>query len=111
MPVRETRNWDLDLESELIERAVEVTDVRIPARYQSAVASERPVRDGVNALVAATATVPGSQLGRGPPLLLLDDLGSAKASEWTEEITYRVINHRHENLLPGVFTSNLLLPT
>lgn len=41
------------------------------------------------------------------PLLLLDDLGSAKASEWTEEITYRLINHRYNHLLPTVFTSNL----
>ncbi|MBN0043096.1 ATP-binding protein [Streptomyces actuosus] len=41
------------------------------------------------------------------PLLLLDDLGSAKASEWTEEITYRLINGRYNQCLPTVFTSNL----
>jgi len=41
------------------------------------------------------------------PLLLLDDLGSAKASEWTEEITYRLINHRYNQCLPTIFTSNL----
>ncbi|MEU9792924.1 ATP-binding protein [Streptomyces sparsogenes] len=41
------------------------------------------------------------------PLLLLDDLGSAKASEWTEEVTYRLINHRYNHCLPTVFTSNL----
>ncbi|GAA4706246.1 ATP-binding protein [Streptomyces youssoufiensis] len=41
------------------------------------------------------------------PLLLLDDLGSAKASEWTEEITYRLINHRYNHCLPTIFTSNL----
>lgn len=40
-------------------------------------------------------------------LLLLDDLGSAKASEWTEEITYRLINHRYNHCLPTIFTSNL----
>ncbi|WP_413761245.1 ATP-binding protein [Streptomyces sp. MMBL 11-3] len=34
------------------------------------------------------------------PLLLLDDLGAAKTSEWTEELTYRLINHRYEQLLP-----------
>lgn len=41
------------------------------------------------------------------PLLLLDDLGSAKTSEWTEEVTYRLINHRYNAMLPTVFTSNL----
>lgn len=41
------------------------------------------------------------------PLLLLDDLGSAKASEWTEEVTYRLIDHRYTHCLPTVFTSNL----
>ena len=41
------------------------------------------------------------------PLLLLDDLGSAKASEWTEEITYRLINERYNACLPSIFTSNL----
>lgn len=40
------------------------------------------------------------------PLLLVDDLGSAKASEWTEEITYRLINERYNACLPTVFTSN-----
>lgn len=40
-------------------------------------------------------------------LLLLDDLGAAKASEWTEEILYRLINDRYEAMLPGLFTSNI----
>jgi DNA replication protein DnaC len=40
------------------------------------------------------------------PLLLLDDLGSAKASEWVEEITYRLINERYNNCKPTIFTSN-----
>ncbi|MFD4394697.1 ATP-binding protein [Kitasatospora sp. NPDC058478] len=40
------------------------------------------------------------------PLLLLDDLGSAKASEWVEEITYRLINERYNACRPTIFTSN-----
>jgi DNA replication protein DnaC len=40
------------------------------------------------------------------PLLLLDDLGSAKASEWVEEITYRLINERYNACKPTIFTSN-----
>lgn len=43
------------------------------------------------------------------PLLLLDDLGAAKSSEWTEEITYRLIDHRYAHCLPSLFTTNLPL--
>lgn len=39
--------------------------------------------------------------------LLLDDLGTAKTTEWTEEITYRLINYRYNRCLPTVITSNL----
>ncbi|MFD6468963.1 ATP-binding protein [Streptomyces goshikiensis] len=39
--------------------------------------------------------------------LLLDDLGTAKTSEWTEEVTYRLVNYRYNNCLPTVITSNL----
>ncbi|NNN34510.1 ATP-binding protein, partial [Streptomyces sp. S3(2020)] len=39
------------------------------------------------------------------PLLLLDDLGAAKTSEWTEELTYRLINHRYEHMLPTLITT------
>ncbi|MFD5031676.1 ATP-binding protein [Streptomyces sp. NPDC058405] len=41
-------------------------------------------------------------------LLLIDDLGAAKASEWTEEINFRLVNNRYENQLPTLFTSNVL---
>lgn len=40
-------------------------------------------------------------------LLFLDDLGAAKTSEWVEEINYRLVNHRYENHLPTLFTSNV----
>ncbi|WP_030254522.1 MULTISPECIES: ATP-binding protein [Streptacidiphilus] len=39
--------------------------------------------------------------------LLLDDLGTSKVSEWTEEITYRLFNYRYNHCLPTVITSNL----
>ena len=41
------------------------------------------------------------------PLLLLDDLGAAKDSEWTEEVLYRLVNHRNAHLLPTIYTTNL----
>ncbi|GAA3162223.1 MULTISPECIES: ATP-binding protein [Streptomyces] len=41
------------------------------------------------------------------PFLFLDDLGTSKVSEWTEEVTYRLINYRYNHVLPTVITSNL----
>lgn len=40
-------------------------------------------------------------------LLVIDDLGAAKATEWTEEVNYRLINHRYEKELPTLITSNV----
>jgi DNA replication protein DnaC len=39
-------------------------------------------------------------------LLVIDDLGAAKGTEWTEEINYRLINHRYEHEMPTLITSN-----
>ncbi|MEU5655068.1 ATP-binding protein [Streptomyces sp. NPDC047737] len=41
------------------------------------------------------------------PLLIIDDLGAANASDWTEEITYRLINRRYNYELPTLITTNL----
>lgn len=41
------------------------------------------------------------------PLLLVDDLGAAKNSDWVEEITYRLINSRYQECRPTIFTSNI----
>jgi DNA replication protein DnaC len=44
---------------------------------------------------------------RDAPLLLVDDLGAErKPTEFTEEVNFRLINHRYENHLPTLFTSN-----
>ncbi|WP_059006585.1 ATP-binding protein [Streptomyces specialis] len=43
------------------------------------------------------------------PLLLLDDLGAAKPSEWVEEVTYRLINRRYNLMLPTLVTTNLAI--
>lgn len=44
---------------------------------------------------------------RSLPLLVIDDLGVAKNSEWVEDVTYRLINGRYEDMRPSIFTSNL----
>lgn len=42
-----------------------------------------------------------------PGLLILDDLGREKVSDWTGELVYALVNARYESLLPTVVTSNL----
>jgi DNA replication protein DnaC len=45
---------------------------------------------------------------RDARLLLIDDLGAErKPTEFTEEINFRLINHRYENHLPTLMTSNV----
>ncbi|WP_346158689.1 ATP-binding protein [Streptomyces roseiscleroticus] len=41
------------------------------------------------------------------PLLIIDDLGAAKNSEWTEEVTMRLVNRRYNAMLPTLVTTNL----
>jgi DNA replication protein DnaC len=43
------------------------------------------------------------------PLLIIDDLGAAKTSDWTEEVTYRLINRRYNHMLPTLVTTNLAI--
>ena len=39
-------------------------------------------------------------------LLVIDDLGKERATEWSVPILYRIINDRYENMLPTVITTN-----
>lgn len=41
------------------------------------------------------------------PVLAIDDLGSEKGTEWTEEQLFRVADYRHNRNLPTIVTSNL----
>jgi DNA replication protein DnaC len=40
------------------------------------------------------------------PVLILDDVGAERGTEWTEEQLYRLLDHRTVNELPTVITSN-----
>ncbi|MCA1185782.1 ATP-binding protein [Saccharopolyspora sp. 6T] len=40
-------------------------------------------------------------------VLVFDDIGTGKTSEWVEEQNYRLINHRYERRMPTILTSNL----
>lgn len=41
------------------------------------------------------------------PILVVDDLGQEKPSEWLMQTLYQVVNYRYEHLLPIIITSNL----
>ena len=40
-------------------------------------------------------------------LLIIDDIGSEKITEWVEETLYAIVNKRYEDVIPTIFTSNL----
>ena len=40
-------------------------------------------------------------------VLVIDDLGAEKASEWVSETLFKIINKRYEEVLPTIVTSNL----
>lgn len=42
-------------------------------------------------------------------VLILDDMGVEKATDFVAETLYRIINHRYIHMLPTVITSNLSL--
>ena len=43
----------------------------------------------------------------GCSLLVLDDLGKEKPSEWVEETLYEIINARYVRRLPVIITTNV----
>jgi DNA replication protein DnaC len=40
-------------------------------------------------------------------LILVDDLGTGKQTDWTGDSLYRLVDHRWSNQLPSLFTTNL----
>ena len=43
----------------------------------------------------------------GADLLLLDDLGAGRQTEWTGDSLHRLVDHRWSNALPTIYTTNL----
>ncbi len=46
------------------------------------------------------------RLHRHPALVVLDDLGRERTSDWTAEIVYALVNARYESRLPTLVTTN-----
>jgi DNA replication protein DnaC len=61
-----------------------------------------------------SAYAPSSDVGlddrmetiRNVPLLILDDLGAHHSTPWAQEKLFQIINHRYNNRLPTVITTN-----
>lgn len=53
------------------------------------------------------ATDYAEHLGNYPGLVVLDDLGREKVSDWTGEVVYVLINTRYEHQRPTLVTTNL----
>lgn len=47
---------------------------------------------------------------QGLDLLVLDDFGVTRPSDWILQTTYLLVNYRYEHLLPTIYTSNRDLP-
>lgn len=47
------------------------------------------------------------QLLRSVPVLLVDDLGVSKGTEWVEDVTHRLVSGRYDDELPTIYTTNL----
>jgi DNA replication protein DnaC len=87
--------------------------------------NDNPVRIGTSAMFTKCPEflgwmMSGFQCGKAEEILrevqkkrilVLDDLGAEKMSEWTFSALYRVISHRYDYYLPTIITSNLTLDT
>ena len=43
---------------------------------------------------------------KNTPMLVLDDIGKERKSDWTQQILFDVVNYRYEHMLPVVITTN-----
>ena len=50
---------------------------------------------------------PMEELVQSRKLLFIDDIGAEKLSEWVISEFYLLLNHRYNEMLPTIFTSNL----
>ncbi len=65
--------------------------------------------DHLRATYAPTSTVTYDErldAIRDAPLLILDDLGAHNTTPWAQEKLFQILNHRYNNRLPTVVTSN-----
>ena len=63
------------------------------------------IREKINGRGAGNK-FPLFEMARTVDLLILDDIGAEKPSEWVQETLFILVNYRYEQMLPTIFTSN-----
>jgi hypothetical protein len=94
-PSRVGKTW----EAAAIARGL-LLDHRVPATFEEVpniLDRLRPNADGASDIGQYQAT----------PVLIMDDLGAEKRTEWTDEQLYRIADFRAKRNLPTIVTSNL----
>lgn len=80
-----------------------INEKRIPVAFIDHIRLLNKIREGYNTGEDATKWYMEA------PLLILDDLGKSKVTDWALEKLFEIVNYRYEDLLPTVFTSNYSL--
>ena len=76
-------------------------------RFIRAVDLFKEIRDTFSEKSARNERALLEVFGKSVPLLIVDDLGTEKVSEWVEQTLYDLIDRRYGELLDTIITSNL----
>lgn len=66
------------------------------------------IRDGLDESAAGGEYSARFRAVREAPVLILDDLGAEGRTRWTEEMLFKLLDHRYRQQLPTAVASNLL---
>ncbi len=92
--------------------AAAIANQRIAMGHSALFVSTPDLLDHLRAAFSPNATTGYDQRFeqiRNTPMLILDDLGAQSNSDWAQEKLYQIFNHRYNNQLPTVVTTNLEL--
>ena len=88
--------------------------IRLISRGQTALYVVEPdfleyLRAGYDSEKLSESAARRMEDARNCPVLVIDDVGVAKRTLWTDEQMYRLLNHRYNEGLPTVIASNVSL--
>ena len=81
-----------------------LTDRGIPVLFGTAIEHFEKIRNdfehtGMNLYMAKLKSV---------PVLVIDDLGKEKKTDWTRQVLFDIVNYRYEHKMPLIITTNLV---
>ena len=92
--------------------AIAILKARLAAHVPSLFVRVPDLLDRIRATYNRDSTVTYDEViesVRNVPFLVLDDLGAESQTPWVIEKLYQILGHRHDYLLPTVYTTNLTL--